>query len=164
MHYSAILGFINIFLFLYLLLMFKAIRAVHPMVIVFYLVIISLLIGGFLLVKVSSWGINAIILIFLGGIIVLFIYISVLRNEDKMVMRERRNWALMIFLLLMSLICGFFSRMNKIEYFLSLGDVSFLFKPLFMVGFFFRISYLLLTLFFVVKVTESFKGSLMKTK
>lgn len=71
--------------------MFKAIRAVHPMVIVFYLVIISLLIGGFLLVKVSSWGINAIILIFLGGIIVLFIYISVLRNEDKMVMRERRN-------------------------------------------------------------------------
>ena len=161
--FSNIIELIYITLAIYFLIIILIITATHPIVITFYLVIISLLIGLFLLIKVSSWRINAIILIFLGGIIVLFIYISVLRNEDKITMGGKNKF-ICLYLVVTFFCTHEFVGINYSEYIHSLKNFSFLIKPLFISGFFLSIRYLLITLFSVVKITESFKGSLIKLK
>merc|ERR1712113_995915 len=82
------------FLFFFLILI-----VITPLMLCIILVILSSTLGVILQHLFSVWIFNALMLIFLGGIIVLFLYISILSNNEKMQIPARVRNIGLIFLL-----------------------------------------------------------------
>jgi hypothetical protein len=119
------------------------------------------MVGGYLFINLSLWAINAVILIFLGGMMILFLYVCTLRNYEKLFLSL--GWPQLGGALLFA-VSGPFSSfsLRSCDPSHNLLEFSFLFKSLQIGGLLFTATYLLLRLFRVVKVSESFKGTLVK--
>lgn len=134
-----------------LTLMLRLVRRT-PLVIVGYILISVIFLGLISWVKFSRWLGYALILIFLGGIIVVFLYASILSSNDKLVTK----YSNIPQVLLLGLI--------SINYSIEINNpgitscYSFKIRGIMV----FIIIYLLIVLFLVVKFSEPFKGSLVK--
>jgi hypothetical protein len=101
---------------------------------------------------VSIWGLLALILIFLGGIIVIFSYITSLANNDKLSLSLPNLGVLGIIVLRLCLTAPYLPRSpHYIRTIYTLGGGRIL---LYLTG------YLLLTLFAIVKLVQYDKGAL----
>merc|ERR1712241_129890 len=110
----------------------------------------------------SVWMFNALMLIFLGGIMVLFLYISILSNNEKMQIPARvRSIGLILFTFNTQ---NFFNRSTYSSGTRSEAgtDTSLIYHGLMSPHILFLIGALIVALFCVVKMTEGFKGSLIK--
>ena len=121
--------------------------------------------------SLSLWVFNALVLIFLGGMIVLFLYIRTLSNNDKLVARSKTFTffylaALFLIFLIITGNSGFWLNPkqgpphNTAQ--TRIADLSSLYDFMSLPHLAFMISLLLATLFCTVKLTEGFKGSLTK--
>ena len=121
--------------------------------------------------EISVWFFNALMLIFLGGIIILFLYLSTLSNNLKFVFPFFRFasailvlFGLVVFYNLNISVLGV--KLESLVYSYSnvesLRGPGMLFYVIKVPHLTFLVTLLLLTLFTVMKLTESFKGSLVK--
>lgn len=137
----------------------------HPLVLCLGLVGVSLVLGVSASIIISSWVFISLVLVFLGGIIVILLYISLLSSSDKIF--SGFNWIYFIGgVVSIGVICFFISCKRRFAFrgitrFLRL---SYLYYSLNFSMLFFITFYLLLTLFLVVIFSESFKGALKKTQ
>ena len=115
----------------------------------------SLILGIFL----NIWMCYSIVLIFLGGIIVIFLYVRTLSLSNKIV-SPTINW-IAIVMLGSALLWRFFSS-NITTTFVQLNFITQVYQPLRFTIVLFLVFYLLSALFIVVKITQSFKGALLK--
>lgn len=134
----------------------------HPMIFSLILVGLSGFVGIIYYIKIAIWIFYSITLVFLGGIIVLFLYVSILRNEDKIVYkgpglftRALTRGLIITFSLEESLVKARardweFSILGELYKNYTVGNLCIL------------IFYLLLTLFTTIKFTEGFKGTILK--
>merc|ERR1712113_636738 len=149
------------FLFFFLILI-----VITPLMLCIILVILSSTLGVILQHLFSVWIFNALMLIFLGGIIVLFLYISILSNNEKMQIPARVRNIGLIFLLGLFVFNtqNFFSLLtcNSGTRSEVATDTSLIYHGLMSPHILFLIGVLIVALFCVVKMTEGFKGSLIK--
>lgn len=127
------------------------------------LIIYSLTLGAFIALKFSLWLFYRILLIFLGGIIIVIIYICTLGKNEK-VTQESHLWGLRVVLIFSSIIFSFKAETSFINEAFDFKFLRGLYKSLSINLLYFLIVYLLIRLFFIVKLTESFKGALLKFK
>jgi hypothetical protein len=131
-------------------------KCVHPLVLCLLLIsysILTILIAGLL---TSKWISYAIVLIFLGGIIIIFIYVTTLAGRDKFFIQPNIYSYLILARILFIPWFVEFSRSRKKEvYIVHIYQSS---SPALWIA----IIFLLTTLFVVVKLAESFKGALIK--
>jgi len=143
----------------------------NPLILCLYLVFIAVILRLIIFSEISVWLFNSLVLIFLGGIIILFLYLSTLSNNLKFYFSlfSFRGFRITLVGLMAILTVGLTGLGPKLEllgYFPSrtegFSNFSVLFFNIKTPHLAFIITLLLLTLFTVVKLTESFKGSLVK--
>ncbi len=137
-----------------MILILLIVRANNPLSISIIMVLISLLVASMAGIYNSSWLFLVIALIFLGGIIVIFLYLSTLSLSDKLTSPKIRN--LVIILVVITPIISLrwkFSNFNISKSFM---------EPLAISNIIFLITYLLLALILAVKLSQSFKGAIIK--
>lgn len=143
----------------------------NPLILCLYLVLMATLLRIVMYSEISVWFFNALILIFLGGMIILFLYLSTLSNNMKFVFPFFRfgsailiSSRLIVFYNLNISVLGV--KLESLVYtYSSVESVrgsSVLFYVIKIPHLTFLVTLLLLTLFTVIKLTESFKGSLVK--
>jgi len=138
----------------------------NPLILCIILVGLASVLATILQHLFSVWMFNALLLIFLGGIIVLFLYISILSNNEKIYLPSRLVRLAIVFLGLAWLL----SIQNYLNYNTSNSsfrsestfDITLLYHGLITPHLIFLITVLIVALFCVVKITEGFKGSLIK--
>lgn len=136
-----------IFLFLSGLLVYEI---TSPFTISLAIICLSFFLGMSLSCFFSKWIGLALILIFIGGIIVVFIYTTSLSPNLK-ILKLPKN------LLFLSLI---FNLLIFINHSSTPLNPKLIFRLRFYFLLIFLIFYLLITLFIIAKLSESFKGSL----
>ena len=150
----------------FFLFFFLSLIVINPLILCIILVILSSTLGLILQHLFSVWMFNALMLIFLGGIIVLFLYISILSNNEKMQIPARVRSIGLIFLLVLFTFNtqNFFNRSTYSSGTRSEAgtDTSLIYHALMSPHILFLIGVLIVALFCVVKMTEGFKGSLIK--
>lgn len=129
----------------------------NPLVICLILIMLALIVGRISGIIYMKWIIYAIILIFLGGIMVVFIYVTRLAGNEKFILKPTLLlvWTSVIFFIRSSFIN--LASQTKKENFMShlfITSSSFILWRLTI--------FLLITLIIVVKITENFKGALIK--
>jgi len=131
------------------------IKCVHPLILCLLLIVYSIFITIITGVLFSKWLSYAIILIFLGGIIIVFIYVTTLAGGDKFFTTLNLNpITVRIYIIIVMRFYGF-TNIKKEYFILHIYHRN---SPLL----WFAIIFLLTTLFLVVKLAESFKGALIK--
>ena len=126
----------------------------HPLLLALSIIVLSFPVAVFLAFIVSIWTALALILVFLGGIIVIFSYITTVAREDKITFSLTNifNSGLLAILVLTisRLLLNLYSE-NFVGtlYSLSRGRILI-----------FLTVYLLITLLAIVKITQAHKGSL----
>jgi NADH-ubiquinone oxidoreductase chain 6 len=131
----------------------------HPLVLCLLLILLASSVSAARGLVGIKWIIYAILLIFLGGIIVVFIYVTILAGNEKFT--TIISYKLLFSLLGLS-ICGIvfncpLNTQTKKELFMSHIYFS---SSTFVLWF--LIIFLLATLLIVVKQSENFKGALVK--
>nr|ABK79931.1 NADH dehydrogenase subunit 6 [Tigriopus californicus] len=120
-----------------------------------YLVYLAIIGGLSLGVWVSAWSFYVVVLIFVGGMMVMLLYISTLSGDPKIKVNlaSIASLGIMCFLLPITFPDGGVLSTSKIEILgvYNQGGCSVLLSAI----------YLLIILLFIVKLSESFKGSLM---
>jgi len=104
----------------------------------------------------------AIILVFLGGIIIVFLYVRIISLDHK-ISFPHENWGLLGFSFIMPVI--FYNLHIKERALIPIGSSSLLsvfFSCPQIIAILFLISYLLIALFLVVILAQSFKGAIFK--
>ena len=136
----------------------------HPLTLSF-LVLFFRILRAVLFYRFSyKWLFCALILVYLGGIIILFIYVSALRIEDKVVFRLGSESKRILFLVFLCVQLPSFSLWGVYNSNCrSLQGISCLYDRVNSCLLGLLMCYLLLSLFSVVKIRESFKGTLNKT-
>ena len=107
----------------------------------------------------SKWRIMAIVLIFLGGIIIVFLYAVTIR--PNFVSTEPKNG--IFFLLLLTPFI--FLKQSENEFLFHKDRIHYVrqaFRSLNLINLFLLTFYLLLVLFIVIKISEGFKGAIVK--
>lgn len=130
----------------------------HPLLLCLLLILASLAVGPLLGLAYSKWAIYALILIFLGGIIVVFIYATNLANNEKFFFRPPSSLSPL-------LVSGALS-IPSVAVFIPPStplNLGILFFSSSIPVIWLLILYLLFILFIRVKITERFKGALVKT-
>lgn len=124
------------------------------------LIYITLLIRIILSIIASKWVSFLIILLFLGGMIVLFVYICTLITKIKVLIRNNRKvYVLSSLLLLYFSLMGYF---KKVEFTLIFSGIDFssIYQKSLLMLLVYRIIYLLVMLFISVKMVQKHKGGL----
>lgn len=125
--------------------------AINPVRLCILLIFIALLLGSIFWACGSKWIGIRLILVFVGGIIVAFLYVSSLAFNQKIALNYPKHPLLFFLVLLL---------WNKTSLsFLSFSP-AFSFTTRFSPLLVSLIIYLLIALFLVVKISESFKGAL----
>jgi len=134
-----------------------AFLASNPLVLCLSLIILALFAGGIRGTLFMKWIIYAIILIFLGGIIVVFIYVTSLAGNEKFTVKPTYSLiaiGAIVFVNTASLKLRDQTKRERYMAHLFITSSSFILWVLTV--------FLLRTLIVVVKITESFKGALIK--
>ena len=129
------------------------------------LVILSFSVGRILGLGVSKWLTYSLILIFLGGIIVVFLYVRMLTLDTKFQLKINSNLmharfgtlGLLFFLLLI-----FSEEVPHLPHHSAATSVSLIYATMLSPLIVFLISYLLRALFLIVEICQRYKGSLQK--
>lgn len=137
----------------------------NPLILCIVLVALASVLATVLQHLFSVWIFNALLLIFLGGIIVLFLYISILSNNEKIHLNSKLVTLILVFFGLVWALSN--QGLNYITYNSNCGnesilDTTLLYHDLITPHLIFLITILIVALFCVVKMTEGFKGSLIK--
>jgi len=125
------------------------------------LIIYALVVGGWAWAILSKWSIIAIILIFLGGIIIVFLY-AVTINPNYLVISNKFNKNFLgasIFFIV------FWNRKDIMPFIRIRENSHFIsqtFAQLNLINLFILTFYLLFVLFVVIKISEGFKGAIVK--
>lgn len=131
---------------------------IHPLTLCLTLVTLAARIGVLSGLIFIRWIFYAVILIFLGGIIVVFIYVTTLAGNEKF----RINFVSPLLGLLIfctSFIYFYFPTLTQIKKEIFMGHVYFSRTTPVL---WFLIMFLLSTLIVVIKLAENFKGTLTK--
>lgn len=129
-----------------------------PVLLALLLILFAALQGLYSYWLLSKWLGLGIIIVFIGGIIVIFLYVTSLATNSKIIQPRTLNFTTLAALLV---IYGTFTPFNGASYNLStVPRTLFTFSRASVV--FFLILYLLITLFLATKISESFKGSLVE--
>lgn len=125
----------------------------HPLQIALTLVGSSLFLGAAVGVIISSWFFITILIVFLGGMIVIFLYFTRLVSSEKLSFHLWKSWRRGVVVLIIVLYwVGSFDQLISV---LIIFNFSFFNIGIIRV----LIIYLLGGLFLVVKLTENFKGA-----
>ena len=138
-----------------MLLTFHLVSSYNPLTICISLIALAGVRRCILSIFSSKWLIFAIIIIFLGGIIVIFLYATALSSRNKIVIYSISKTKILILGLRVRLVSQNFS----IE-FIKITSAARMYNFLSISQLFFLLRYLLVSLFTVVKLVENFKGSL----
>nr|AAX39841.1 NADH dehydrogenase subunit 6 [Tigriopus japonicus] len=125
----------------------------YSLLLVFLAVVSGLVLGGW----VASWAFYCVVLIFLGGMMVMLLYISTFSSDPKI--KINHTWGIALFL--SSFLFPFFIPYSESWYgdkLEILGVYSFGGSSTMLAA-----VYLLCVLVFIVKLSESLKGSLVLT-
>jgi NADH-ubiquinone oxidoreductase chain 6 len=111
----------------------------------------------------TRWISYILFLIFLGGLMVLFIYITRLASNEKFELNIKSSYQLsrwLLIILIFTTLIIFYNKNRTPENFTILKQTIILFSsPIFTITFL-VITYLLLTLIIAVKITSKFEGPL----
>merc|ERR1711970_969033 len=155
------MGSLIFFFLLYLIL--ALVNLAHPIRVAFLLIFLSIIISLFSLKLLCSWFFYLIVLVFLGGVIILIIYIKTLSaNEKFRTMLIKTSDCVIVaivsfFLLFIIKIKSRFSIVNINNTAIGISYESSNFSSLI-----FLMSYLLITLVCVVKLVKFESGPLIK--
>jgi NADH-ubiquinone oxidoreductase chain 6 len=105
-----------------------------------------------------KWISYAIILIFLGGIIVIFIYVTTLAGNEKFFLNRPSLLNLIIFLSFITIV----SSLTIHSQFKKEAFIRHIYYSSSLIILWFLIIFLFSTLIVIVKMSESFKGALIK--
>lgn len=94
-----------------LILLNRLIYINHPISLGFILIFYALIMGALATILISSWFLYLLVLVFLGGVIVLIIYIRTLSANEKFFIPYTRVSPLLIILFTLTL--GFLYEFNK---------------------------------------------------
>merc|ERR1712179_787674 len=133
----------------------------HPITLGFSLIWYSIIIGFFLRTKRISWFFYLLVLVFLGGVIVLIIYMCTLSANEKFMGGPLISFLrhVIIFSLLL-FIPTHISNVNK--FILSESAVYVLYENLILRNTIFLILYLIITIVVVVKLVKFETGPIIK--
>lgn len=152
---------INKFLLFEILLLMNVIIFCHPIILILRLILLSLICSAALLLFSSKWFSFSLILIFLGGIIIIFLYFVSISNNIKIITLFSNKNTYLILLPLMFII--FINSELNYSHFISKSIfLLWFFEENFKFFFAYFVFALLIRLFLVVKNAECFKGSLVK--
>jgi NADH-ubiquinone oxidoreductase chain 6 len=141
------------------------IRSFHPVTLIFFILtqtlVICLLTWTILKIR---WFSYILFLVFLGGLIVLFIYITSLASNEKIFFSLKPSLVVLIVSLLLIVIPTSLNRTPEYKYFLSSikSFYSIYSRPLFLPTIV-AIIYLLFTLIVVVKVASKYEAPIKNT-
>ena len=124
----------------------------NPFIIRLELIIISVLVRIFCLFFLRKWIFYVIILFYLGGLIILFLYLISLFNVKKVGIYGLRKSCNFLFLMIIIFVYRFF-RKNRVS--LELSDMFFKNRVVLILALL-----LLLVLILVVKVVEYYEGAI----
>merc|ERR1712244_135363 len=131
-----------------------------PLLACLILVFLTLMIRIFISFISSKWMSYLVLLLFLGGMIVLFVYICTLITKIKVLIRNNRKvYVLSSLLLLYFSLMGYF---KKVEFTLIFSGIDFssIYQKSLLMLLVYRIIYLLVMLFISVKMVQKHKGGL----
>lgn len=136
----------------------------HPLALRVAVLLISFILSLLFYRLGQKWVFRVVLLVYLGGIIILFIYVAILRIEDKMDLNYKIGLGVFVLLLLLNIsgvkVRSRPSREVSLAEFRKFSD---LYNQINLGLLILLIRYLLLTLFCVVKITEGFKGTIVKS-
>lgn len=136
--------------------------ASHPISLGLILVILSLITGAFLIKIRISWFFYLLVLVFLGGVIVLIIYIRTLAANEKIFFKVTNKMVIFTFLSLIILLFLFLEKNLKIKTSIGVIVAGSLYECSNISTLIFLIIYLLLTIVCVVKLVKFESGPLIK--
>jgi len=130
----------------------------HPLMLCLVLILLATTIGGLRGLVFIKWIFYAVVLIFLGGIIVVFIYITTLAGNEKFHIASPNSW-LLVFMISRSYIYSHAPKLPQFKKEIFMSHIYFSrATPLL----WFLIIFLFSTLIITIKLAENFKGSLIK--
>ena len=136
--------------------------ASHPISLGLMLVILSSITGAFLIKIRISWFFYLLVLVFLGGVIVLIIYIRTLAANEKIFFKVTNKMVIFTFLSLIILLFLFLEKNLKIKTSIGVIVAGSLYECSNISTLIFLIIYLLLTIVCVVKLVKFESGPLIK--
>ena len=136
--------------------------ASHPISLGLMLVILSLITGAFLIKIRISWFFYLLVLVFLGGVIVLIIYIRTLAANEKIFFKVTNKMVIFTFLSLIILLFLLLEKNLKIKTSIGVIVAGSLYECSNISTLIFLIIYLLLTIVCVVKLVKFESGPLIK--
>lgn len=136
--------------------------ASHPISLGLMLVILSLITGAFLIKIRISWFFYLLVLVFLGGVIVLIIYIRTLAANEKIFFKVTNKMVIFTFLSLVILLFLLLEKNLKIKTSIGVIVAGSLYECSNISTLIFLIIYLLLTIVCVVKLVKFESGPLIK--
>lgn len=136
--------------------------ASHPISLGLILVILSLITGAFLIKIRISWFFYLLVLVFLGGVIVLIIYIRTLAANEKIFFKVTNKMVIFTFLSLIILLFLLLEKNLKIKTSIGVIVAGSLYECSNISTLIFLIIYLLLTIVCVVKLVKFESGPLIK--
>ncbi len=125
-----------------------------PLILSLLLIFLAISLGGMTWFFFRKWLGVSLFMVFVGGIIVIFLYVSSLAFNEKFFLNRPMP---LIFILGLSLFLIF-----KINNFFAHSLVSQLYRSYSVFSLIFLIAYLLLVFFLAVKLSENFKGALVE--
>ena len=147
-----------IFLIRIVISLFFSIKS--PLLTSLTLILVSSLMGVYAAILSRKWIIYLIVLLFLGGIIVLFVYITTLITRFKSMVKFPSSVSfLIIFFLWVVIIINFLVTWRyQIQLKISCLSIIYIQSNVVLVGF--LAVYLLFCLIIVIKISQKFKGTL----
>ena len=136
--------------------------ASHPISLGLILVILSLITGAFLIKIRISWFFYLLVLVFLGGVIVLIIYIRTLAANEKIFFKVTNKMVIFTFSSLIILLFLLLEKNLKIKTSIGVIVAGSLYECSNISTLIFLIIYLLLTIVCVVKLVKFESGPLIK--
>nr|YP_010265410.1 NADH dehydrogenase subunit 6 [Cyphoderus aff. similis]UIR97922.1 NADH dehydrogenase subunit 6 [Cyphoderus aff. similis] len=139
----------------------------NPMSIMLIILIQSVNISMIIwLMNKTAWFSYLLFLVFLGGLMVLFIYTTSLMSNEKFNSTWRDNFKMMIFMIMILIMINLFWPFNIKKSFMNMNMLNFItlnfsfnmVTPILLV-----MVYLLITLIVVVKISSKIKGPLRST-
>lgn len=140
------------------LLLFFILKNKTPILMALQIIGLSIFFGLNYFMLFSKWVGLSVILLFSGGIIIVFLYVAALSSNIKF-NKFSTFWQINIYRLLVLVFLLLAPKFNKIT---SRSLATSLYKADSGVIFFLLIMYLLITLFLATKITENFKGAIVE--